>query len=722
LIYSRFDIVWPEPQSGGSEGKSVDALTYGLSTLCLGSSFAHTIHKSHGKYYNSSGLTKLTDNNYAKYCRKFSLGNGPPEWVSDYHISKESGRMLGILVAMAIWKMKNLETFIWDMPTGVLSEVFMALASLGGPSGKETSLNRVWVRWHDNSDIYGNGEYDPNEEATTTALVPPGSQLTPVGILVPPEADLPVRLEPIKYSEYRCEYPTFSCLPPLKSLTVLDIDEIGYLDEMATLIETSKDTLQELRVGIALRAVGRDFAQTWDGPNLKQVDHEARWPGESRIGERRLGGVLGVLVGKIYDIRKHRQRKKPATGPAPTINGTTVPASTTLAAHTLSTDDNEDKENDVPASAEIATSLPNGDLLAKPRSSEATSSKPCPERKLLDGKLKLHTLELERVALSLQVCRHAFDWSVLTSLTLLGCAQHDSLWKMLRKQFQPTPVNVDLNGQPSRSNGPLQYHLALKHIHTDTTTLSLINFIRDTLAPNTLEVLFLQDRRRATHPVDIDIIFKGAIKKHYASLKKLLLDCSALPNQTAATDSSSIRWRRWIPSTEMVRYITSGRMANLRELAICLDYRDWVSPKINYRACRSSTNIDLSISFCRGYPTFPSYARCTFLKLMSILISSRIAVALSLRSWPSKFSISLPFVPRLASAMLALRTSASRSSNIVTTAVGREKARVARMVFLVITLHQSPWARTEALLQAQISPVHPRLSSTTQTTTTQTIC
>ena len=648
------------------------------------------------------------------------MGNGPPEWVSDYHISKLSGRMLGILVATAIRKMKNLETFIWDMPTGVLSEVFMALASLGGPSGKETSLSRVWVRWHDNSDIYGNGEYDPNEEATTTALVPPGSQLTPVGILVPPEADSPVRLEPIKYSDYRCEYPTFSCLPPLKSLTVLDIDEIGYLDEMATLIETSKDTLQELRVGIALRAVGRDFAQTWDGPNLEQVDHEAKWPGESRIGERRLGGVLGVLVGKIYDIRKHRQRKKLVAGTVPTTNGTTAPVSISLAAHTLPTDDNEDKENGVPASAETATSLPNGDLSAKPRSSEeATSSKPCPERNLLDGKLKLHTLELERVALSLQVCRHAFDWSVLTSLTLLGCAQHDSLWKMLRKQFQPTPVNVDFNGQPSRSNGPLQYHLALRHIHTDTTTLSLINFIRDTLAPNTLEVLFLQDRRRATHPVDIDIIFKGAIKRHYASLKKLLLDCSALPDQTAATDSSSIRWWRWIFSTEMVRYITSGRMANLRELAACLDYRDWVSPKTNHHVCRSSTNIDLSISFCRGYPTFPSYTHCTFHKFVSTLISSRIAVASSLKSWLSNLSTSLPFVPRSASAMLALHTSASRFSSIVTTAVGRERTRAARTVFLVITLDQSSWARTEALLRARIPPLHPRLSSTIQTTTTR---
>ena len=57
-------------------------------------------------------------NNYSMYTRKFSLGNGPSDWVQDYMITKESGKMLGTLVALAVARMVNLETFVWDMQIG----------------------------------------------------------------------------------------------------------------------------------------------------------------------------------------------------------------------------------------------------------------------------------------------------------------------------------------------------------------------------------------------------------------------------------------------------------------------------------------------------------------------------------------------------------------------------------------------------------------------------
>jgi hypothetical protein len=60
--------------------------------------------------------------------------------------------MLGTLVALAVGRMRNLETFIWDMPTGVLRDVWLALGSLADrEDGHECRLERVWVRWHDNS-------------------------------------------------------------------------------------------------------------------------------------------------------------------------------------------------------------------------------------------------------------------------------------------------------------------------------------------------------------------------------------------------------------------------------------------------------------------------------------------------------------------------------------------------------------------------------------------
>lgn len=562
----------------------MDALTYGLSTLCLGSAFARTARKVFRP--TASPLAKFAGNEYAKYTKKFSLGNGPNDWVAEYMITKESGKMLGTLVAIAVAKMKNLETFVWDMPTGVLSDIFMALSSLGDQDDNECKLNRVWIRWHDNSE---NLIVPNSSNPGAPAVVPLGSQLTPIGIMLPPSASHPPPGAAIPYSEYHCEYPTFSVLPPLKSLTVLDIDELGYLDEIAVLLERSKDCLQELRVGISAKAVHKDFVQTWDGPGLKQIDHRARWPGESTIGERRLGGVLGVLVGKIYDIKK---RRLPRGMEKPTADAVVVevPSSpVTPVATGLETEQYvastigeatlpyplEDQQTEDAATNRLKAHLP---LRTRRQSRSSPGS-----RRRLDGKLKLQTLELERVPLSLQVCRLAFDWSLLSSLTLLDCSQHESLWKMLRKQFQPTPLGSGLgvsSNSRHQASAPLQYHLALKYIHTDATSLALVTFIKETLAPNTLEVLFLQDRRRGNGPppVMIDFIFKGALKRHRLSLQKLLLDSSAksaTPSTTAGPDA--IRWRNWALTTEIVLYITSGRMCNLKELAVSLDYKDWVT-------------------------------------------------------------------------------------------------------------------------------------------------
>jgi hypothetical protein len=143
-IYSRFDIVWPDAQATTEARTGVDALTYGLATLAMGPdvfgdcSVQHdltntwegqTIHCTScgatnnvtkrpsgrvGASPNVRGQRRL-GNRYPQYTRKFSLGNGPSEWVQEYMITKESGKMLGTLVALAVARMVNLETFIWDV-------------------------------------------------------------------------------------------------------------------------------------------------------------------------------------------------------------------------------------------------------------------------------------------------------------------------------------------------------------------------------------------------------------------------------------------------------------------------------------------------------------------------------------------------------------------------------------------------------------------------------
>ncbi|KAK8089168.1 hypothetical protein PG997_004129 [Apiospora hydei] len=536
-IYARFDIVWPDSTIPSNESKGVDALTYGLSTLCLGSKFAQRSRWTKARKSGTMGTSqRLIDNQYAKYTRKFSLGNGPKDWVAEYNITKESGKMLGTLVALAVNKMANLETFVWDMPTGVLSDVFMALASTQDyePDGKH-KLQKVWIRWHDNMAITGADSPIPASAMNAMSLAG----------------------RPPRYADSHVEYPTFSVLPSLKSLTVLDIDELAYLDEMSELIERSQSTLRELRVGISQKAIGQDFANTWEGDNLHQVDFNARWPGESAIPEKRLGGVLGVLVGRIFEMRRKgiprsKQRVAQEETPAAALDAAVGDGAVHDPAH-------QDKQS----------ALPRRPLDPNSDHSDAVPNNSHEGRKRLDGKLTLETLELERVSLAMQVCCKAFDWSVLKSLTILDCNQHETLWKMLKRRFQPTQV---LPGSPPGT--PLQYHMALKRIHTDLATPALIKFVKETLAPNSLEVFFLQDRRRSTTPprVTVDQIFNGALKRHRGSLKKLLLDSS----DKLGTESKGTRWRHWVLSSDIITYLTSGRMPNLKELAVAINYRDWL--------------------------------------------------------------------------------------------------------------------------------------------------
>ena len=199
---------------------------------------------------------------------------------------------------------------------------------------------------------------------------------------------------------------------------------------------------------------------------------------------------------------------------------------------------------------------------------------------LLTGKLKLEVLELERVPLSVPVLRRAFDWSILSTLTLLHCSNHEQLWKILRRTYTPRAAYP---GSPSSSKAykasytlRSEYQLNLKRIHTNTVSPSLISFLKETLAPNSLEVLFLQEGRSYSSTVTVDAIYRGPMKRHRASLKKLMIDSGEKSPDGHTTTSS--RWRRWMLNREILTFITSGRMNSLRELAVSIDYKDWVCP------------------------------------------------------------------------------------------------------------------------------------------------
>jgi hypothetical protein len=373
----------------------------------------------------------------------------------------------------------------------------------------------------------------------------------------------------------------------------------------------------------------RDWVTVWEGDNLHQVDRENPTAGFLTIGEKRLGGVLGTLMGFVHDMRPRRVlpiRTRRPSPPRPELRvespshtATSNPfippvihddAATPDLLHSPPPVSSPHLSPPTAGSAFDSDPLIASSRCASPRpfSSdglsvllETTSSEPTvvpevlsepedPADDYLQSALRLEILELERVPLSIPVLQRAIEWSTLTSLTILHCQNHEALWKTLRRSFCPTPKSPvyptprrSTHSSPRKSGKQslassdveMQYHLNLKRVHTNTVSPSLISFLKDTLAPNSLEVLFLQEGRTYTSTVSVDAIYRGPLRRHRQSLKKVLIDSSEKAPDGHPTSSS--RWRRWMLTRDILAFICSGKMTSLRELGMALDYHDWVS-------------------------------------------------------------------------------------------------------------------------------------------------
>ncbi|KAE8137574.1 hypothetical protein BDV38DRAFT_282822 [Aspergillus pseudotamarii] len=605
-MYSRFDIVWPEPMSPSVHPTGVDALSYGLATLVMGEDVFHELppphrpvapchhcgcsaqHVQHGPRLEADGIRRIRrGNHYAQYTRKFSVGNGPPECVQEYSVTKETGKMLGTLVALAIARMINLESFIWDMPTGVLRDVWIALSSLADRPGHDCRLERVWVRWHDNSMI---------------RIVRTPSDMTLPGM---PSPFISPSARSTRLQNYaHVEYPTLSILPPLKSLSVLDIDESSYIEEMAVLIERSRGRLKELRIGISSRVYQYNWLKALGGWSPVQQDASnpvvSGWP--------KVGGVLGVLLGNPHtqfpfelaaDQPSSKEVQPGQHGSHQGLSGTVPPAGdiasngTSNGHSTTQLPDTAPLEHspkttgasriDSVTSPQVTeepypTQPPRPGDLPEPSSKRVGINKPFASASATSPKsdrLKLEVLELERVSLSIPVMMHAIDWTRITTLTILRCDGHEKLWRALRRQFSPSaalrgspkPENKDINSSSS------EYSLKLKHIHTDAVSPYLLLFIKDAIAPNTLETLFLHEAPMYDSIVHVDAIYRNVIRNHRTSLKHILVDSTE--RSPGGIEISTNRWRKWMFTREMISFITSGRMPRLRELSMTMHSKDW---------------------------------------------------------------------------------------------------------------------------------------------------
>ena len=558
--------------------------------------------------------------------------------------------MLGTLIALTIANMPNLETLIWDMPTGVIREVWYALASLGERRpGHQSRLEKVWVRLHDNREVIASLPANSNSTSSTPAVPLPSSSAN---------AAVSETLGNVDLSYKRVEQPNFSILPALKSFSVLEIDELAYLEEISVLICNSRDSLRELRIGLS-KYFASAVAQLTAASDTPKLHHRA-------VGCYNDGGVLGLVMKDIHDCRKPTKAPTTVTE-APTeakalveeaqaaasmkLNSLLTPPFSTMSVLDATSNvaasvalpglpeegdvDRLEAETihkaslvgDVPpptlpvlppslfSSASIGDPLKHAQRALQPPGLQVVNpsygeSAPSPAGDACAGQestictartgeevdrqqrpLRLETFELEKVPLSVNVLQKTIDWSVLTSLTLLDCGDHERLWKSLRRAYSPRSTSLigasslgALAKQPSQSSlkrassskfditSASEYRLKLKRIHTDNVSHALISFLKETLAPNTLEWMLLQEHGQYISPVTVEAIYRGPLRYHRSSLKKVLIDSSDTP----AERGRSTKWKKWMLNHDILTFITSGKMSCLRELGMSLDHKDWV--------------------------------------------------------------------------------------------------------------------------------------------------
>ena len=648
MIYNRFDIVWPDSSSSTEPRTGVDALTYGLATLVMREDLFenamlpatdpnHAVCSSYsctkcGAINYAPKTTHLDQkpkrprrgNFYSQFTKKFSLGNGPTEWVQEYLVTKESGKMLGTLICLAIARMPNLESFVWDMPTGILRDIWIALASLG--DYKPSKLSKVWVRLHD------------NKQAVQESGLP-SPQVTPPPLDTLGNAPLFLSSQPnfskLEWSNQPTENPNFSILPPLRSLNVFNIDELSYFTELSDLIWRSRETLRELRIGVASKVHTSGFES--DHPCMTSFCAGGDlWPllGGLREGREETDpsktSCLPPLTSSSSDDET-RSDMAPTESPvqdvesgllqtsqhteevSPKLTSLTdsLTSENSISAPSFDTEDAKSNARIDPALTQLKKVQDGPDIRSQGSAqqsrdspgqncslescnsdsrSEVQSSLEEPVKKT-SPKWRLDTLELEGCYVNFYTLRTKLDFQTLTTLTLLNCRLAERFWSGLGRLYPPciprqksvvvsssmAPFEKDksrLRRVPNSARlaaGP-QYSLSLKRIHTDNVTPGLIIFLKESLAPNSIEWLFLQDSLDNPSPVSVDSIVKGPIRRHRASLAKVMIDSSVGPLGSRSRLASS---QKWLCGREILTFITSGKINKLRELAIVIEYKDW---------------------------------------------------------------------------------------------------------------------------------------------------
>jgi len=517
------------------------------------------------------------------------------------------------------------------MPTGVLRDIWTALSSLG--DHRPSKLEKLWIRCHDNqtalhdAGLLGSIRSTDSPQAISglaaAALSPPSQypRLMEAGHY---------GVNKIVWTDHHVEKPNFSKMPALRSLTVLDIDEARYMVELSTLLGRSLSSLRELRVGMAstlyippcLQADPKAAALFTGGvftllmsniydhykalctvkENLKSETHA----NEAKKQESQSNSSVQVpttitsnlnlqpngadsVASNSPNIKEAYTSLGVLASPYPGVGMDAIDPALSGESPPL-VDDRAipDGETEITVRHHESKEGPHGNHDDfQSLNGEAAGVDGFLNR---TGKLKLEVLELERLTkLVPRVLCRSIDFTMLTTFTLLRCGDQSGLWDRLKKDFAPRKsLVVSLPTRKSNAAGPqsrlrrkpssdslvkdVEYRLQLKRIHTDAVSSDLISFIKTTLAPNSLEWMFLQDTETFISPVTLEAIYRGPLRRHRTSLTKVMIDSAYGPMSDRARVQAA---RKWMLNRDVLRFVTSGKMSKLRELSMAIEYKDW---------------------------------------------------------------------------------------------------------------------------------------------------
>ena len=528
------------------------------------------------------------------------------------------------------------------MPTGILRDIWVALSSLG--DYQPPKLEKLWVRLHDNRAALSDAEYTPTNTAPQPAQAAPGQAPALAPVQGTPYQNLDFGGVPrLELAKNHREEPNFSIMPPIRSLTVLDIDEIAYLEELSVLLERSLDKLRELRIGFA--PVLYSSCNDREEPPLKYLIK---------------GGPLLLLMSKIYDYlgdldsmrllpqydtgrgqltQRPEDTKNEDTDSPHLASTASILGPSMSEAEVLSNAPNDMTHEPHPGLLESTVPVMNFDAIdpalleegasyvgreiSEPKRSPEVSQDPVEPLETntntgrtsgqtsltqegLQGKdtagstavhnvgkatrrLRLETLEIEKVTLHVITLYKTIDWTVLTSLTLLNCGGTENLWSYLQERFPPRKtlvVSIPMQSTKKHGSQPRlrrmpssealsktsEYPLRLKKLHTNHVSSPLISFLKHALAPDSLEWLFLQDASTHGSSVTLDAIYRGPLRRHRSSLTKVMIDSVS---GSRGSRTHGVTARKWMLTREVLSFIGSGKMNRLRELAMTIQYKDW---------------------------------------------------------------------------------------------------------------------------------------------------